>query len=148
MLGLVLVLGLTGCDSAVNPPFMPSKQEATRTMEAFMQIMAQLDQSDGVTETDLGDTEKRIDFDNVTTVYKGDTYVFNGFMSATVELDDEGEILSGSVSMKLTMSSTSLEGDIVIVLSMDIDSEENPTINTATINGIDYSNDESLWDVI
>ena len=116
-----------------------TEQEVTRTMAAFTQLMNQDELPNGVTNTVSGNTYTT-DFDNATTVYSGDTYAFDGFMSVIIEDDN-----SGSISMELTASSTSLEGDIVIVFSMSVDSAENFTINTATINGIDYSEDESLW---
>jgi hypothetical protein len=55
-------------------------------------------------------------------------------MDITMEDDN-----SGSYDMELTASSNSLDGDIVIDLSFSFDSEGNPTINTYTINGVDYS---------
>jgi hypothetical protein len=102
-------------------------------MSAFAQAMSTDEPPEGV-EVTYSDNGFQADFENVTTVYSGNTYSFDGFMDITMEDDN-----SGSYDMELTASSNSLDGDIVIDLSFSFDSEGNPTINTYTINGVDYS---------
>lgn len=146
MLVFILMLGFFGCDGS-NPGPGSLDQQVTRTFEAFSELLESEDPIDGMDFSLVGDTI-RIDLTDVTTVYDGDTYFFEGFMETTLVLDANDDIVSGSIEMNLTASSTSLEEDIVIVLEMNIDAAETVTIITATINGDDYSENESLFNAL